>query len=479
LTTTAAAALEVARRALGGEQAWVVGGTVRDALLGRPGAPDVDIVVAGDVRTAARRVARASGAAAFELSGTHGAWRVVDRGGAWQIDIVAMQGGSLEEDLAARDLTLNAMAEPLGGGPIVDPYDGRADIAARQLRMVAPEAFDRDPLRVLRVARFASELGFGIEPATRAAARARAGRVAGVAGERVFAELKRIVGGDDPVRGIALLDELALMPAVLPEVDALRGVEQSVYHHRDVFGHTLEVLEAAVALERDPGDALGDDLAGRVRAFLSELLADDVTRGGALRWAALLHDVAKPQTRVELPGGRVGFPHHDSLGAELVREALTRLRASERLRAHVAAMTRHHLRLGFLVHEAPLDRRAIHRYLVATAPVAADVTLLTVADRLATRGRKAGEAIARHLELARVLVAAALEQRAAGRRPPLIRGDALAAELGLQPGPRLGELLAAIEEARYAGEVVTPGDAVALARALLRAADQPAPRDSR
>ncbi|HSD78104.1 MAG TPA: HD domain-containing protein, partial [Solirubrobacteraceae bacterium] len=377
-----AAPLAAARGALAGERAWVVGGAVRDRLLGRAGAPDVDLAVDGDVRAVARRLARATGAASFELSGTHGAWRVAARDGAWQVDVVALQGGSLEADLAARDLTLNAMAQPLAGGEIVDPHGGREDLAARRVRMVSPAAFDRDPLRVLRVARLACELGFTVEPATRAAARARAPRVGGVPAERVFGELRRVVGADDALRGMALLDELALMPAVLPELDALRGVEQSAYHHRDVFGHTLEVLEMAIGLERDPADPLGDDLAEGVRALLAEPLADELTRGGALRWAALLHDAAKPRTRVELPGGRIGFPHHDSIGAELARSALARLRTSERLRAHVAAMTRHHLRVGFLVREAPLDRRAVHRYLVATAPVAIDVTLLTVADRL-------------------------------------------------------------------------------------------------
>ena len=175
-----------------------------------------------------------------------------------------------------------------------------------------------------------------------------------------------------------------------------------------------------------------------MRALLREPLADGLDRGGGLRWAALLHDAAKPQTRVALPEGRVGFPGHDRVGAELARAALARLRASERLRAHVAALTRHHLRLGFLVHDAPLDRRAVHRYLVATAPVSADVTLLTVADRLATRGRNAEPAIARHVALAAHLLDAALEQRAAGPAAPLVRGDALAAALGLRPGPQLG-----------------------------------------
>jgi poly(A) polymerase len=458
------------RTALQDQPAWLVGGAVRDRLLGRrTGDEDLDLAVEGDPRAAARRLARATGAAAFELSDTFGGWRVVGPRHAWQVDLTPLQGGTLEHDLAARDLTVNAMAEPLEGGALVDPHGGRADVAARRLRMVSEAAFAADPLRTLRLARLAVDLGFTVDPATARAARDHAAGLGRVAPERVFAELKRIVASDRALTGLELMDELGLTGVVLPELAALRGVGQNPYHHRDVHGHTLEVLEQAIALERDPAAVLGAELAEPVRALLAEPLADELTRGGGLRFAALLHDAAKPQTRVELPDGRIGFPRHDVEGAELARAALARLRASERLRAHVAALTRHHLRLGFLVHEAPLDRRAVYRYLRACEPVAADVTLLSVADRLATRGRKADEAIAGHVALAREVLAAALAARATGTTAPLVRGDELARELGIAPGPRLGELLEAVAEAAYAGEVTGRDEAVAYARRLLGA----------
>jgi putative nucleotidyltransferase with HDIG domain len=390
---------------------------------------------------------------------------VVARDRTWQVDITPLQGGSLEADLAARDLTVNAMAEPLAGGALVDPHGGARDLDHKRLRMVSAEAFVADPLRTLRVARLATELGFEIEPDTAAAVRAHARGLASTAQERVFTELRRVVSADAAVRGLTLMDELELVDAVLPELTALRGVEQNPYHHRDVHGHTLEVLQASIDLERDPAAALGDELAAPVHALLAEPLADELTRGGALRFGALLHDIAKPRTRTELPGGRIGFPQHDEQGAEMVRAALSRLRASERLRSHVAALTRHHLRLGFLVHETPLDRHELYRYLLKTEPVEADVTLLSVADRLATRGRRADEAIARHLELARQVLAEALVRRAAGPQPPLVRGDELAAALGIARGPELGELMTRIAEARFAGEVSTREEALALAKA--------------
>jgi poly(A) polymerase len=227
------------------------------------------------------------------------------------------------------------------------------------------------------------------------------------------------------------------------------------------------VLQAAIDLERDPAATLGGEHAEAVRAFLSETLADEVTRGQALRFAALFHDIAKPATQGRRDDGHVTFFDHDKQGAATSRAILTRLKTSERLRAHVAALARHHLRLGFLVHKRPLSRRDVYGYLTACAPVELDVTLLSVADRLATRGDNAGPAIAAHVELAAEMTGEALAWRAAGTPEPLVRGDVLAAALEIEPGPALGPLLAAIAEARFAGDVADEAAAIAYARTLL------------
>ncbi len=456
--------LATVRAALAGRSAWLVGGAVRDRLLGRP-TTDLDLVVDGDVRAAARAVARAASGPAFELSGEFGAWRVIGPDRAWQADLSPLRGGSLQADLALRDFTVNAMAQPLGGEEIIDDHGGAADLAARRLRAVGPGAFADDPLRALRLVRLAVELDLGPDPPTVELARAHAARVADVAQERVFAELKRILTGDGVVAGLAQMDALGLTRAVLPELEALRGVQQNRYHHTDVHSHTLEVLEQTVRLQADPAAVLGDEHAAAVAALLAEPLADELDRGGALRLGALLHDAAKPATLAHTAEGAPTFIGHDRAGAQLARNVLTRLRASERLKAHVAGLARHHLRLGFLVRERPLSRRALYRYLATCDPVEVDVTLLSVADRLATRGRKAQESIAKHLDLAREVLPAALEWRA-GRPAPLVRGDELGRALKLAPGPEVGRLLGEIEEARYAGEVATPEDALALAARL-------------
>jgi len=462
-----ASARELAREALRGLDCWVVGGAVRDELLGSAPSTDLDLVIAGEVAPAARRLARAAGARAFSLSDDFGAWRVVARARGWQADLNPLRGESLEDDLLLRDFTINAIARPLAGGELIDPLKGAGDLAARRLRIVAPGALNDDPLRALRLVRLACELDLEADAQAREAARVAAPGLARISSERVYAELRRVISSDRAGEGVRLALELGLCAVVLPELERLRGVEQSHYHHLDTLDHTLAVLDCVIELQRDVEAFLGSEHADEVRELLARPLADELTRGDALRFGALVHDIAKPETRVTAADGRVGFPGHDRLGAEIARAILARLRAAERMRAHVAALTRNHLRLGFLVARAPLERRELYRYLDACEPVWADVTLLSVADRVATRGARSEEAIERHLQLARSVIGEALRWQRDGRPPALLRGDELAAALGLTPGPRLGELLAAIEEEAFVGELRGPDDAIAFAAARI------------
>jgi putative nucleotidyltransferase with HDIG domain len=457
----------LARRALAEQPlAWIAGGAVRDAALGRE-VTDLDLAVSGDPATAAKAVAREGNGHAFELSAEFATWRAVARDRGWQLDATALRGETIEADLAARDFTLGAVAVPLGGGDPIDPFGGIADLERRRLRVVGETAFRDDPLRLLRAARLAVELELEVAPETAALARAEAERAAEPAGERQLAELRRLIGGPAPLRGLELLDQLGLTAVVLPELEALRGVEQGPNHHLDVHGHTLAVLEQTLQVETDL-ERFAGERAGEVADLLAEPLADEMNRGTALRLGALFHDIGKPETRGE-HDGYVTFIGHDSSGAEIVGRICRRLRASARLTQHLQALTRHHLRLGFMVHEAPLPPRRVHEYLRATQPVAADVTLLTVADRLSARGSgpfATEEAIEAHLQLAREMLAAALDWRREGPPEPLLRGDELAAELGIAEGPELGELLAELEAAQYAGEIGTREEALERARAV-------------
>jgi poly(A) polymerase len=461
----AAPLVEAARRGLGGgEDAWIVGGAVRDAALGREVA-DLDLVVAGDPGAAARAIAAELGEPAFELSAEFGTWRVVSRSHGWQIDLTAMRGGGIEADLGERDFMIGAVAVPVGAGEALDPFGGLADLDGRVLRAVGECSFSADPLRLLRAARLAAGLELEIEAGTVRLARAARERAAEPAGERQLAELRQLLGGPDPLRGLALLDELELTAIVLPELEGLRGVEQGPNHHLDVHGHTLAVLERTLEVESDL-ERFAGERAAEVAALLAEPLADEVSRGTALRFGALFHDIGKPATRSER-SGFVGFRGHDRVGAEIIGRICARLRASRRLTQHLQGLALHHLRLGFMIPEAPLPPRRVHEYLRATEPVGVDVTLLTVADRLSARGTGAlarPEMVEAHLSLAREMIAAALDWRRDGPPPPLVRGDELAIELGIGEGPELGALLAELEAAQYAGEIGDWADAIEHAR---------------
>ena len=460
---TGSPAVRIAQAALAGHSAWFVGGPIRDALLARP-VEDVDIVVTARPEAAARAVAAQADAHLFPLSERFGAWRVIARDRTWQVDLAPLRGDSIEADLALRDFTVNAMALPLDGpGELLDPHGGQRDLHERVLRAVSGSAFEDDPLRVLRLARFAAELGLDPDPGTTELARRAALGIAQVAPERSFYELRRLVCAPDPVTGIRRAGDVGLLPHLVPELHILRGVEQNAYHHLDVWGHTLEVLERLLDIERDPGAVFGE-LGEAIGVELARPLADELTRGEGLRFGALLHDAGKPATRAISPQGRVLFWGHDGVGAQMTRDVFRRLHASVALGDYVAALARHHLRLGFLVHERPLTRRHVYRYMRACEPVELEVTVLSAADRLATRGeRSRPEAVEAHLEVARELAAAALEWRVHPPAPP-VRGDELIAELGIVPGPEVARLLAIVEEAAYAGEAATREQGLAVAR---------------
>jgi len=487
---TAADPVRAVRAALeGGPPAWLVGGVVRDALLGRE-LRDIDVVVAGTPEDAARRIAAVLRGPVFPLSEAFGAWRALDRERRFFCDVSPLHGATIEEDLGRRDFTVNAMAvslgrraridplgrreridtrsgveriDPHGGGERIDPHGGEVDLEARRLRVLGAQAYEDDPLRPLRLVRLAAELGFAPDPVTERLTLAAAHRLGEPSPERLFAELRRLVTAPGVLEGLDLAARLGILSAVLPELTALAGIEQSHFHHLDVYGHTIEVLRRLIELEADIAGVFGD-LAPRVEAILAAPLADELTRGQALRFGALFHDVAKPLTRGQRPDGRVTFVGHDSIGERIVGHIFRRLRASERLRRYVGKLTREHLVLGFLAHERALSRRDVHTYLRRCEPVEVEVTVLSCADRLATRGPGQEPWIEAHLALARELMGPALDWRAHGPPQPPVRGDELASELRIRLGPEVGELLARLEEAVFTGEVTTREEALAHAR---------------
>jgi putative nucleotidyltransferase with HDIG domain len=466
-----------------GIDAYVVGGTVRDVLLRRP-CHDLDLAVSGDALAWSRGVAASLGGHFVLLDDEHAVARIVlpaPRSDAVaHIDVAALHG-SLDADLLRRDFTVDAMAAPLGAGDVIDPCGGLADIDARLVRMTAPAVLDDDPLRLLRGARIAAELGFAVEATTAGAIRARAPRVNEAAAERRRDELARIFATDDAYGAVRLLDSLGLLDALLPEVGAGRGVGQS-WHAYDVFEHSLRAVEATDVLlapsrPAQDGAWMWEALwrifgwcEDGLRAYLAEEPSEGRSRASLLKIAALLHDVAKPQTRSVDPGGRTRFFGHADAGAAVARAIMRRLRFSSREAAFVALLVEEHLRPVQLaqVGEAP-TRRALYHFHRDLGDAASAVLLLALADAAAARGPEMTSEgwTAQAMYMNSVLVRSR-EEEGILAPPRLLSGHDIMSALGIEAGPKVGRLLEALREAQAVGEVRDRDEALAFVKDAAR-----------
>ena len=446
-------------RLVGDGGAYFVGGCVRDVRLGLP-VTDVDVVVPGDPATVARRLARETGGSPFALSEAHGAWRVVLDGRT--LDITAQRGGDILADLGERDFTVNAMAIPVDGdgeASVVDPFGGLGDLAEGRLRLVSERVFTDDPLRLLRLARIAHELGFEVDSDAERLARRDAHLADRPAGERIYAEVRRLMTPDHPDAAVRLLDGLGVLDVILPEAAPMHGCEQSPFHHLDVFEHTLQVLDASADIAAHPEHYLPRH-AESLRAALDQTVGDELDARTALRLAVLFHDIEKPSTRTVSDDGRIGFMGHDRKGAETAARILKRWRAATSTIRFCALLVAEHLRLGFMVHDRPIDRRDGYRYLKATAPHTHASVVVSLADRFATRGVRARQAYVRaHTQTADELLQVVAELESEDREP-LLRGDEISDMTGAT-GPRIGQLVDALAEEQAAGAVTTRDEAVA------------------
>jgi tRNA nucleotidyltransferase/poly(A) polymerase len=454
---------EITRAALAalgpGEAGWLVGGCLRDELLGRR-VRDVDIAVDGRPQPLARALADHFKGGVYATSDFFGTWRVVV--GDLHIDVAALRGGPfgdppdpatralrLEADLRGRDVTVNALARPLDGDEIFDPLSGLSDLAAGRLRLCSPASLDDDPLRVLRLARLARV--FDLVPdaaATEAAFRAAPG-LARVSGERVRDELCVLLAARQASIALRDLAVWGALAVVLPEVDRLRGVQQNPYHHLDVFEHTLEALTYVVGVVAQLGGR-------RFLATPEEAGLPGVEPLVPVSWAVLLHDIGKPIVRVVDEQGRVIFWHHDETGRQMCADIGRRFNFSNRFVEYVGTLVRQHLRLGFLAREQPLSRRALARYRRDVSPWVFESVVVSLCDRLATRGEKTSlTSMARHYRLARTVWSGVSKLPA----PQLLSGGDVMELLGLEPGPAVGRALDALEEEIEAGEVTDADEA--------------------
>ena len=416
----------------------LVGGPVRDAILGRLG-NDLDFTT--DARPeATKKILKVwaeniwdTGIAFGTVAGKRGDTTVevtTYRTEVYEIDSRKPEveyGDNIQGDLSRRDFTVNAMAlELTQGAPIfIDPYNGLQDLANRILRTPtsATNSFSDDPLRMMRAARFASQLNFEVSPDVLEAMKNMAGRISIISPERVREELTKLLMSSNPRIGITMLVDVGLAEIVLPEIPKLRLEIDEHHHHKDVYEHSLTVLEQAIALEDRLG---GPNL--------------------VIRLAALMHDIGKPKTRALIQGGGVSFHHHEVVGGRLTKERLKALRFSSEIIEEVSTLVSLHLRFhGY--GDGEWTDSAVRRYVRDAGPLLEHLHVLTRAD-CTTRNKRKADALAATYQSLEDRIAVLMEQEELSKIRPDLDGGQVMRLLNVKPSAIVGEALDFLLELR-------------------------------
>ncbi len=474
--------LERARVFLAAQQvgAWVVGGSVRDMLLGVETA-DADLVVdAPNLPELGRQFADEIGGAFYHLDQDRNYVRVLSEpdgaGERARLDITPLGDQDIASELERRDFTVNAIALPLENwhtpDKLIDPLDGCADLRERVLRAVKPTIYVDDGIRLVRLARLAGQLGFTVEEETMALAKRDTAHIADVSPDRLRDELCKVLGLGDAKSALRLLDDIGVLSRIMPELDATRGVTQPVEHYWDVFDHLVETvgfMDGLLDGDRRSADSTLSQMpwSEHVAGYFSEEVSGGVERATLTRLACLLHDISKPQTKTVEESGRTRFLGHPEQGAEVTEEVMERLRFSRRANAYVTLLVRQHLRPMQLSNnlETP-TRRALYRFKRDLGDAAIGAVWLSMADFLAAKGPMLdpNEWRRRVSHCSLVMESILAEPASDMAAPMVVNGHMIMESLGVGPGPQLGHILEAVREALAADEVSTPEEALEFAR---------------
>ncbi len=486
------------------QEIYLVGGAVRDALRGKV-SHDLDFVVPANAIALARRVADALHSDFYILDEDFDTARVIVRSheaGQATREVLDFSSyrrtrgaqssvAGLDADLRARDFTINSMAYDPRAGAILDPLNGAADLRAKTIRAGSATAMQDDAVRILRAVRLAAALEFKIEPGTREAMKEAASRLPQISPERQRDELFRMLEARRPEASIRALEILGVLPYLLPELEPLKGLQQSAPHVADVWEHTLSVVQylenITGALAPEAGTEKNNDLftgllslrLGRYREQFAEHLGNMLnpqrSMRGLLFFAALYHDVSKPATKTIEETGRIRFLGHERAGVDVAARRARMFNLSndeiERLRLIIENHMRFHFHTNRLQDEGKEpSRKSIYRFFKDTGEAGVDLVLLGLADLRGTRGTTlTQEGWSAALDVARTFLENYWEKPHESVAPPrILDGNELMKELGLEPGPLVGELLGAIREAQAMGEVSSKEQALEFAREQMK-----------
>jgi poly(A) polymerase len=398
----------------------------------------------------------------------------------WYIDFSTIES-DIEQDLARRDFTIDAMAISLDkivkgavSSEIIDPFNGLGDINHKVVKATFDTIFEEDGLRLLRAIRLATELSFAISPDTETLIRKNCHLITTAAGERVREELLRLLANTNSDRLLLYLDDLGLLTELVPELVDLKGVEQPREHQWDVFNHSIKVVKAVDFILRKGGWQYTSEKVLDCVPWSTELsnyFALKVSSGSnrrlLLKLAALLHDIAKPQTKIVNAQGRTRFFGHPKQGAPIAATILERIRFSTKEVKLIAAIVHYHLRPVQTGHDDLPSSRAIYRYIRDTGDVAIDVLFFSLADHLATRGTDLDiTSWQQHTAIVDHILTQHSKQKSETTPPKLINGHDLIRNFNLKPGPEIGRVLEAIHEAHACREITTRDEALAFAERM-------------
>lgn len=440
---------------------YLVGGTVRDLLMGREQA-DVDLAIRGDfVRIAAKIADRCQGKVVDLGKKGFAVLRVTSP--SLTVDITPLTGQTIEEDLSKRDFTINALAFDVAAGRLVDCSGGLADLKQKTIRMVSDTVFTKDPARLVRAYRIAAMLGFGIDPKTRATIGRSSHLIDQVAGERIWAELFKLFTLPHASPTVRQMAEDNLLVSIVPELKPSIGCIQNRFHQFDVFEHSLRAHEQVERLLADANDP-----------FTNRLTTDEMTKlldhGALMKYAALLHDVGKPSTKRIHTAGRVSFPGHAGRGATIAATVSERLRLSKFQRETAVTIIRNHIRPLFLFlakQNGTLSHRGTIRFFNHCGPLALPILVHSMADIMAKHQILQSKDADFISFCNRLLDDYAVFQNRKTNAPPLINGHDLIKIFGLFPAPRFKWILSRVDEHRLSGELSTREEALDWVKAQL------------
>jgi len=481
------------REVLPDEEIYLVGGAVRDMLLNRI-SPDLDFAAASNGISLARKVANALNADFVALDEERGTGRVLtiqENGARIILDFATYRGKDLDADLRGRDFTINALAFDLRSQSILDPLEGGQDIRAKLIRACSPASLTDDPVRILRAIRQAAAFGFRIEKETRELMKQAAGQIGRVSPERQRDELFKMLNGPKPDACIRALEMLDVFPYLLPELSAIKGVEQSEPHVHDVWAHTLAALQhlenilsaLAIGYSADKTNDLFTGLLtlriGRYREQLAEHFSQALNPERSLRallfFTALYHDVQKPETKTIDETGRIRFFDHDVQGAKIAASRAEALHLSNDEVDRVKTIIANHMRFHFFTSRMEAEkkepsRKAMYRFFRDSGEAGIDLILLGLADLRGTHAHTLTQANwTSALDVARILLENYFEKPQETIAPPrLLNGHELMRDLNLESGPAIGQLLEAIREEQAIGKIETREQAFTFARAWMQ-----------